>query len=107
MNLESPDPVHRKAFDSVEFRRAVSMAMDRDAMVNVAGYGYPTLNDDPGTFGKRFESWADPKVKETYGKYTQYDLEGAKALLDQAGFKDKDGDGFRDNAGRREARPST
>ncbi|HEY9343917.1 MAG TPA: ABC transporter substrate-binding protein [Inquilinus sp.] len=96
MNLESPDPVHRKAFDSVEFRRAVSMAMDRDAMVNVAGYGYPTLNDDPGTFGKRFESWADPKVKEQYGKYTQYDLEAAKALLDQAGFKDKDGDGFRD-----------
>jgi peptide/nickel transport system substrate-binding protein len=96
MNFESPKPANRKAFDNVDFRRAVSMAMDRDAMVNVAGYGYPTLNDDPGTLGKRFESWADPQVREKYGQYTKYDLEAAKALLDKAGFKDKDGDGFRD-----------
>jgi peptide/nickel transport system substrate-binding protein len=96
MNFESPNPAHRKAFDNVDFRRAVSMAMDRDAMVNVAGYGYPTLNDDPGTLGKRFESWANPDARAKFGQFTKYDLDAAKALLDQAGFKDKDGDGFRD-----------
>src|SRR5258708_6321207 len=96
MHFERPKPPNRKAFDNVDFRRAVSMAMDRDAMVNVAGYGYPTLNDDPGTLGKRFESWANPEARAKYGQFTKYDLEAAKALLDQAGFKDKDGDGFRD-----------
>lgn len=96
MNFESPKPANRRAFNDVNFRRAVSMAMDRDAMVNVAGYGYPTLNDDPSTFGKRFESWANPEARAKYGQYTQFDIEGAKALLDKAGYVDKDGDGLRD-----------
>lgn len=97
LNLESRTDGNRKAFQDIRFRRAVSMAMDRDAMVNVAGYGYPTLNDDPGSLGRRFADWENPEVAAAFGQYGRYDIEAARALLDQAGYQDADGDGDRDN----------
>ncbi len=62
-----------------------------------AGYGYPTLNEDPGLMGELYKSWADPSVKADFGKFGAYDADAAKALLDAAGYVDKDGDGLRDN----------
>ncbi|MEZ2126530.1 MULTISPECIES: ABC transporter substrate-binding protein [unclassified Sinorhizobium] len=96
-NLETANESNKKAFNDVKFRRAVSMALDRQGMIDVAGYGYPTLNEDPSGMGELYKSWSDPSVLSDFGKYGKYDVDAAKALLDEAGYVDKDGDGFRDN----------
>ncbi|EJN06093.1 ABC transporter substrate-binding protein [Phyllobacterium sp. YR531] len=96
-NLETANEANRKAFNDIKFRQAVSMSLDRKAMVDVAGYGYPTLNEDPSGLGELYKSWSDPKVIEEFGKFGQHDADAATALLDEAGYVDKDGDGFRDN----------
>ncbi|WP_417844941.1 ABC transporter substrate-binding protein [Thalassospira sp.] len=96
-NQETANADNKKAFQDVKFRRAMSMTLDRQGMVNVAGYGYPTLNQDPTTFGEVYSSWTDPKVLEEFDKYTKYDVAAAKDLLDEAGYVDADDDGFRDN----------
>lgn len=97
VNFESTNEGNKKAFNDLAFRRAFSMAMDRQAMVDIAGYGYPTLNTYPSGLGEAFASWDNPQVEEEYGAYTEYDIEGAKALLAEAGYKDADGDGFIEN----------
>jgi peptide/nickel transport system substrate-binding protein len=96
-NQETSNENNRKAFKDLNFRRAVSMTLDRKAMVDVAGYGYPTLNEDPTAFGDVYKMWLDPKVKAEFGKYTTYNLDDAKTLLEKAGYVDKNKDGFRDN----------
>ena len=96
-NQETANENNKKAFSDVKFRRAVSMALDRKGMIDIAGYGYPTLNEDPGLMGELYKSWADETIKADFGKYATYDEAAAKALLDEAGYADKDGDGMRDN----------
>ncbi|MCE2572003.1 ABC transporter substrate-binding protein [Motilimonas eburnea] len=97
LNLASTKPGNRKAFNDVHFRRAVSMAMDRNSMVNIAGYGYPTLNEYPSGLGAGYHSWNNDEVDKKFGQYSRYDIKAAKALLQQAGYQDKDGDGYVDN----------
>ncbi|WP_421951212.1 ABC transporter substrate-binding protein [Pelagibacterium sp.] len=97
LNMETTEPGLDEAFNDVAFRRAFSMAMDRQAMVDIAGYGYPTVNDYPSGLGRAYHSWNNPEVEAEYGDYTQFDIEGARALLDEAGYADADGDGFIDS----------
>ncbi len=94
MNFEAKEAGDKAAFNDVAFRRAVSMAFDREAMVEIAGYGYPTINQYPSGLGRAFHAWNNPEVDDKFGTFTQYDIEGAKAMLAEAGFKDIDGDGF-------------
>ena len=73
-------------------RRALSMAIDRDLLVEV-GYGQagrPTCNLVPGP-----EIYAST---ENTGCLVQ-DIEGANALLDDAGWVDSNGDGIREKDG--------
>ena len=97
-NLESKNAGNKTAFNNLGFRRAMSMAMDRDAMVNVAGYGYPTLNDYASGLGRGYHMWNNEKVEADFGKYTKLDIDAAKALLAENGFKDANGDGYVQNA---------
>lgn len=97
LNLESPDENNRKAFNDVNFRRAVSMLTDRQSIIDIAGYGYPVINEDPAMLGSYYAAFVNPEVAVKFGQYGKFDLEGAKALLDSSGYLDKDGDGFRDN----------
>lgn len=85
-------------FYKPEFRRALSVAMDRDKYNNVAAYGLakprqfalsplsPELQTDEGK--AFYEQWVN--------SYIEYDPEQAKAWLDEIGVVDKDGDGWRD-----------
>jgi peptide/nickel transport system substrate-binding protein len=74
-------------------RKALSMAIDRPLLVEV-GYGQagrPTCNLVPAP-----ELYASDNTE----CLTQ-DLEGAKALLEEAGWTDSDGDGIRDKDGKK------
>lgn len=97
ISMVTPDENNRKAFNDVNFRRALSMLIDRQTIVDIAGYGYPLVNDDPASLGELYASFANPEVEAQYGHYGQFDLEAGMALLDESGYVDADGDGFRDN----------
>ncbi|KQT51500.1 peptide ABC transporter substrate-binding protein [Devosia sp. Leaf420] len=97
MSQVSPDENARKAFNDVSFRRALSMLVDRQAIVDIAGYGYPLLNEDPSGLGELYAAFANPEVETQFGQYGKFDLEAGMAVLDEAGYVDADGDGFRDN----------
>ncbi len=74
-------------------REALSKAIDRNLLVEV-GYGQagrPTCNLVPAP---------DIYASDNTGCLTQ-DMEGAKALLDEAGWTDSDGDGIRDKDGKK------
>jgi len=89
VNLTHRDPVLRKIFQDVRFRRALSLAIDRERINDTIYFGkgkpvqYTVLD---------VSKFYDPKF-ETYIKY---DPERAKKLLDEMGLKDTNGDGWRD-----------
>lgn len=88
------DPDKRKWFNNVDFRKACSMATDRDAIVKTIlfGEGEPVY----GPVVQSNKLWHNPDIP----KYP-YDPAKAKALFDKIGLKDRDGDGIReDEAGR-------
>jgi peptide/nickel transport system substrate-binding protein len=97
MSQISPDENARKAFNDVNFRRAISMLVDRQTIVDIAGYGYPLVNEDPSGLGELYASFANPEVETQFGQYGRFDLEAGIALLEESGYVDADGDGFRDN----------
>ena len=97
VSMVTPDENNRKAFNDVNFRRALSMLIDRQTIVDIAGYGYPLVNDDPSMLGELYKSFANPEVEAQFGQYGEFDLEAGVAALDEAGYADADGDGFRDN----------
>ena len=94
LNFETENEGNKKAFNDINFRHAFSMAMDRQAMVDIAGYGYPTINEYPSGLGRAFHSWNNAEVDAKYGEFSSYNIEGAKKILADAGYKDGDGDGF-------------
>jgi len=102
MNMTNPSPdlaegersttKHPHPFLSdINVRKALSMAIDRQILVDI-GYGAagrPTCNLVPAP-----EMFASPNTE----CLTQ-DMEGAKALLEQSGWVDSDGDGVREKDG--------
>jgi len=84
-----PHPI----LSDIKVRTALSKAIDRSILVEV-GYGAggkPTCNVIPAP-----EAWASDNT----GCIAQ-DIEGAKALLEEAGWTDSDGDGIRDRDGKK------
>lgn len=77
------------ALQEVEVRRALAMAMDKQNIIDVAllGLGSQGVGFVPPGLGEYFiGTEAD----------IPYDVAGANALLDQAGYTDTDGDGIRE-----------
>jgi peptide/nickel transport system substrate-binding protein len=83
----------RPPFDDPRIRRAVLMAVDRDQLVRGLF----------GDVGEVAESPIPPALWEhTPGvRPVPYDPEGAQRLLEEAGWRDTDGDGIRDRQGAR------
>lgn len=81
------DPTKLKWFRNVQFRKAVSHAIDRESMVNVLMNGLGVPQWSPVGPGSPY--FHNPDVP----KYP-YDPEKAAKILADAGFKDADGDGF-------------
>lgn len=85
-NLESP------AMQDELVRRAVCRCVDRQAYVD--GLYYGAAEAAPAVFPQE-SGWAQGVEQEGY------DLEGAHALLEQAGYADADGDGYLEKDGQR------
>ena len=87
----------KKPFSDLNFRKAFSMAMDREAIVELAAYGYPTVNFFPGGLGNYFEKFINQEVSKQFEDLTQYDPDASKKLLKDSGYRDTDGDGYLEN----------
>ncbi len=75
--------------EKLALRRAISMSFDRDAQIRqlLHGQGIPANQPvPPPLYGH------DPKYSARYG----YDPAAARALLDRFGYRDRDGDGYRE-----------
>lgn len=90
-NVTSEDAAKRALFGDIRFRRAMSIAMDRDEINETAYFGQGEPRQYIGF--SPVPSFIDPK----WTSYAaEHDPEGAKALLDEVGMVDKDGDGMRE-----------
>ncbi len=75
--------------EKLALRRAISMGYDREKAISSLAHGQAleaTQPVPPALYGH------DPKYVAPYG----YDPRAARALLDKFGYKDRDGDGYRE-----------
>jgi peptide/nickel transport system substrate-binding protein len=86
------DPVKYGWFNSRTFRRAVSMAVDRDAMIPSIFFGRGVKNWSEATPGNKVWYHADLP-------HDDYNPGEAKKLLASLGWKDSDGDGVLEDTG--------
>lgn len=90
-NVTHPDEAKRAVFGDVRFREAMSIAINRDELNELAYFGQGTPQQYVAF------SPAPPFVDEKWKTHkAEYDPEAAKAVLDELGLKDTDGDGFRE-----------
>ena len=90
-NVTHPDLEKRKVYSDIRFRQAMSIALDRNEINDVAYYGMGVVEQFVG-----ISPAPDFVPEEIKMHMTQYDPDGANALLDEVGLKDVDGDGFRE-----------
>lgn len=88
-NLNHKDPVLRRLFENIDFRRALSLAINREEINQIAYLG----------MGKPRQAAVIPQCpyyKPEYEKaYAEYDPTKANQLLDKIGLTKRDKDGFR------------
>ncbi|MEW5421360.1 ABC transporter substrate-binding protein [Amorphus sp. 3PC139-8] len=88
-NLTTNDPVWRELFRDVRFRRALSYAIDREAINRVLFFGLATPSNNAILE-------ASPLYKPEYqNAYADFDQEKADALLDEIGLTKRRADGVR------------
>lgn len=76
----------KEPFDSIEVRKALSHAIDRDLIVRIAMQNY-TRKADATALSDLYAKYHDPKVLEEEGDWTTYDPEKARRMLDAAGIR--------------------
>ena len=91
-NLTDKDLEKRDIFNSVDFRRAMSLAVNRDQINEIAYFGLGTPTQYTA-FDADTASFVTDKQKQAW---ITYNTKEAAKLLDKAGVVDKDGDGLRD-----------
>ncbi|WHO75994.1 ABC transporter substrate-binding protein [Rhizobium sp. BT03] len=94
MNFKSGNDGNLEAYKDLNFRHAFSLAMDRKSMVDIAGFGYPVVNEHATGLPPRFESWRNKQAEGDKDAFMGFDTEKANKILDDAGYK-KGADGFR------------
>jgi len=89
LNLTSEDSVLREIFQDIRFRKAMSLAINREEINKTLYFGLATPCSYTVPPGSEY-------YKEEYAKvYIEYDPEQANKLLDEMGLDKKDKEGFR------------
>jgi len=88
LNLTIKDPVKRKIFRDVRFRRALSLAINRDAINETVFFGMAVPCQATVPPSKELSSYFEEEFAKAYAEYNP---EKANQLLDEMGLKwDKD-----------------
>jgi len=87
MNTERP------GLDDPEFRRALAFAINPEIIVERVFEGMVEVADPTGLFGDGWMELHSEEVADEYGFH--YDPETAEEMLDEAGYVDTTGDGWR------------
>jgi len=87
-NLNASDPEWRKLTRNTDFRRALSLAIDRHEINQVIFFGLAIETDNTVL---PMSTLFDPSLR----KWTDYDIDRANALLDGLGLTERDGRGLR------------
>ena len=104
MNMTDPSPALAEGersttkhphpiLSDIKVRKALSMAIDRQALVDI---GYGSAGRASCNLVPAPEMFASPNTD-----CIAQDMDGAKALLEEAGWTDSDGDGIRDKDGKK------
>jgi peptide/nickel transport system substrate-binding protein len=78
LNQTFDDPQWQEIVRDIRFRKAVSMAINRQELIDTVYYGY-----------------ASPATETMGEENAKYDVAAANALLDEMGLTEKDADGYR------------
>lgn len=88
-NLNAVDPIWRKLNRDVRFRRALSLAIDRNEINQVIYFGL-------GLVGNQGPLPESPLYKPAYRQaWAEYDIAQANKLLDEIGLTERDSQGIR------------
>lgn len=95
-NFTTADPEIRAMFAKRGFRRAISMSVQRQLLIDIAAFGQGVPSTFASGMSQRFEHWADPVVTEKYRPYMTFNQALAKDRLTYLNITDRDGDGWRE-----------
>ncbi|MDI3548699.1 MAG: peptide/nickel transport system substrate-binding protein [Halanaerobiales bacterium] len=84
----------KKPLDDVKLRRAMAFAINPEMISEKVFEEQVQVADPTGLFGKAWMEYHSEDVVDEYG--FSYDPAKAKEMLEQAGYVDADGDGWRD-----------
>jgi peptide/nickel transport system substrate-binding protein len=90
INMTHPDAGLRQIFQDVRFRRALSLAINRQEINGIVYYGHGVPRQLTVVPTSRY---FEPEFARAYA---EYDSARANALLDEIGLLDRNGDGRRD-----------
>ncbi len=90
-NVTHENPERRKVYGDLRFRQAMSLAINRDELNEIAFFGLGTPRQYIG-FSPKPEFIDDKWLTH----FTEFDPDRSNALLDEIGMMDVDGDGFRE-----------
>lgn len=89
INWDAPGAALREAFRNRDVRIALSLAINREEINEIVFHGLLAPSGYAFAPSNPFFS------EETYRQYADFDPEQANRLLDQAGYRDTNGDGWR------------